>query len=118
MQSYSNKADIWSVGMVTYQLLTGRFPFCDNIRNCSLQDVWKAILTESGRIDQHIDKLRSSLSAEACDFLRGLMHRDPSTRFSATQALQHPVRPSNPGCMHHLWQLQPCPAPPGVCARC
>ena len=57
MQSYGAKSDLWSVGMVTYQLLTGRFPFCDNIRNCSLQDVWKAILTESGRMGRHLDKL-------------------------------------------------------------
>jgi hypothetical protein len=37
MQSYSSKSDIWSVGMVAYQLLTGRFPFCENIRTCTLQ---------------------------------------------------------------------------------
>jgi serine/threonine protein kinase len=92
MQSYSSKADLWSVGMVTYQLLTGRFPFCENIRNCSLQDVWKAILTESGRMHRHIDKLRGTLSDDACDFLSNLLHRDPSARFSATQALQHKVR--------------------------
>ena len=37
MQSYSSKSDIWSVGMVAFQLLTGRFPFCENIRTCTLQ---------------------------------------------------------------------------------
>ena len=98
MQSYSSKADLWSVGIVTYQLLTGRFPFCDNIRNSSLQDVWKAILSESGRMEKHINKMRGRVSDEACEFVAGLMQRDPSKRFSATQALQHPVRAAAASC--------------------
>lgn len=88
MQSYSSKADIWSVGMVTYQLLTGKFPFCENIRSCSLQDVWKSILSESGRISTYIDVL--DVSDEAKQFLHCLLVRDPSKRLSATQALQLP----------------------------
>ena len=103
MQSYSSKADIWSVGMVTYQLLTGRFPFCDNIRSCSLQDVWKSILSESGRISTYVDVLE--VSDEAKEFLHSLLVRDPSKRFSATQALQLPVRYRRPcatlPCVHH-----------------
>ena len=90
MQSYSSKADIWSVGMVTYQLLTGKFPFCENIRSCSLQDVWKSILSESGRISTYIDVL--DVSEDAKQFLHCLLVRDPSKRLSATQALQLPVR--------------------------
>lgn len=96
MQSYSSKADIWSVGMVTYQLLTGRFPFCDNIRSCSLQDVWKSILSESGRISTYVDVLE--VSEEAKQFLHSLLVRDPSKRLSATQALQLPVR-SHHSCL-------------------
>lgn len=55
-----------------------------------MQDVWKAILTESGRMDRHIDVLEVSVGAR--DFLRALLQRDPSKRVSATQALQLPVR--------------------------
>lgn len=120
MQSYSSKADIWSVGMVTYQLLTGRFPFCDNIRSCSLQDVWKSILSESGRISTYIDVLE--VSAEAKQFLHALLVRDPSKRYSATQALQLPVRPRERPCcaeaavlcvgllQRHVLQLPAAPA--------
>jgi hypothetical protein len=30
-----------SVGMLAYQLLTGRFPFWEDVRNETLSDVWK-----------------------------------------------------------------------------
>ena len=46
MQSYDEKCDVWSVGMLAYQMLTGRFPFWEDVRTQSLTDVWKAILTE------------------------------------------------------------------------
>ena len=46
MQSYDEKCDLWSVGMLAYQMLTGRFPFWEDVRRESLTDVWKAILTQ------------------------------------------------------------------------
>jgi hypothetical protein len=39
-----------------YQLLTGRFPFWDNVKDCTLQQVWKAILTD--RIDFNAAELK------------------------------------------------------------
>jgi serine/threonine protein kinase len=72
-----------------------------------VQDVWKAILTESGRMDRHIDVLDISVGAR--DFLRALLQRDPSKRVSATQALQLPVRSLlRSSCSSHAFQPLAC----------
>ena len=44
MQEYGPPADLWSVGMLMYQLLTGTFPFWDSVQNISLQQVCAQLL--------------------------------------------------------------------------
>jgi len=85
-QSYTEKADIWSAGIMMYQLLTGKFPFWDNVRDCTLQEVWKAILTQ--QVDFEAAEL-SQISDSARDLLRRMLHRNPGKRVSAQEALSH-----------------------------
>eukprot|EP00884_Botryococcus_braunii_P020658 jgi/Botrbrau1/7276/Bobra.0318s0014.1 len=88
MQDYAHSADIWSVGMLMYQLLTGTFPFWDNVQNVSLQQVWQAILTK--KVDFTTRGLKAQVSENARDLLKKLLERDPEKRIAAVDALEHP----------------------------
>lgn len=86
-QSYAEEADVWSAGIMMYQLLTGKFPFWDNVRDCTLTQVWKAILTE--KVDFNGNDLRQ-VSPGAKDLLRKMLIRDRKKRITASEALSHP----------------------------
>lgn len=82
-------ADIWSAGVMAYQLLTGRFPFDDkkNSVNPSLSAVWRSVLNDTLDLDA---PWCSGLSNKAKDFVAYLLQRDPAKRPTAKEALKHP----------------------------
>lgn len=86
-QCYDEKCDMWSVGMLSYQLLTGRFPFWEDVRNETLANVWDAILNKE--INWLAPEL-TPLSHSAKSFLMALLNRDPRARPSAFESLSHP----------------------------
>ena len=70
---YDQKADIWSLGTITYELLIG----CPAFDATSYDELIQKIETGNYRIPHDI-----SLSKEAIAFLNGMMRYDPKTRLS------------------------------------
>lgn len=89
--SYTVKADMWSIGVVAYMLLTGQDDLCPGT---SKQDIERKILNfrwmEFYEKINHDDTLFVGISTEGKDFLQGLLEHHPSKRLSADEALRHP----------------------------
>ncbi|GER30116.1 calcium-dependent protein kinase [Striga asiatica] len=82
-RSYSNEADIWSIGVITYILLCGSRPFWARTES----GIFRSVL----RADPNFhDAPWPSVSAEAKDFVKRLLNRDHRKRMSAAHALTHP----------------------------
>merc|ERR1719401_916340 len=79
-KSYDEKADMWSMGVIVYMLLTGRPPY-----NGTEDVVLKKI--RRGAVDWCSEF--HELSSGAKDFLKALLVRDPAERLSAQEALEH-----------------------------
>jgi len=88
-EKYTSKADLWSVGVITYMLLSGSRPFKANNLNYS----------ETVRRDIVIDKIRASyvffdeeiwdnLTPDAKHFVSSLLQKDYTKRLSAREALK------------------------------
>uniref|UniRef100_A0A2P2L944 CROOKED family protein n=1 Tax=Rhizophora mucronata TaxID=61149 RepID=A0A2P2L944_RHIMU len=82
-RSYGTEADVWSIGVIAYILLCGSRPFWARTES----GIFRAVL----KADPSFDEAPwPSLSAEAKDFVRGLLNKDPRKRLTASQALSHP----------------------------
>ena len=80
---YGNKVDVWSSGVVLFQLLSGYPPFGEG----SVSEVLRAIRLREPNMHDPVWEL---ISAEARDFVRKLLEKDPHERMSAREALLHP----------------------------
>jgi len=79
---YDEKCDVWSIGVIAYVMLFGHPPF----EGSSTKDIFEQILSKK----INFDSLLKSFSADAVDFLRICITRDPKQRSSAQNALNHP----------------------------
>jgi len=83
IKRYTNKCDIWSCGVILYVILTGVPPFTGKDE----QEILKKVATEKIKFDGEEWK---DLSDEVKDLLKKMLDRNPDTRISAENALQHP----------------------------
>ena len=79
---YNEKCDIWSIGAITYYLITGTEPFKGDTSN---QIFSRILYTEP---DYSPSKFRNT-SPIIIDFLKKCFSKDPSVRPTAREALTH-----------------------------
>ncbi|CAM9965868.1 unnamed protein product [Ectocarpus sp. 4 AP-2014] len=100
--SYDKSCDMWSIGVIAFVLLSGDMPF----DTTSKQRLIKAV--EDGRFE-FSGRRWSRVSSEARSFIRHMMVKNPSGRYTAGQALQHSWIQ---GCKLSDEQRMLSPAPP------
>jgi len=75
------KSDMWTLGVITYLLLTGRPPFYGRDNQEILQKIIKAKITWPRKC---------KISRTAKDFVTGLIKKETKDRMSAEDCLKHP----------------------------
>jgi serine/threonine protein kinase len=79
---YTNKIDIWSIGILAHQMLIGHTPFQDSL---TFAELYRRIREVDFEIAGH-----EPVSALGRGFIRTLLQPDPDLRPTAQQALRHP----------------------------
>jgi calcium-dependent protein kinase len=83
-KSYTEKADLWSMGVIAYTLLCGRSPW--HPYKDSRKETLKKV--SAGEV-YYCPERFGRLSPGAQSFIRNLLTVDPVARLSAAEALQH-----------------------------
>ncbi|CAG9326259.1 unnamed protein product [Blepharisma stoltei] len=81
--SYSNKCDLWSVGIIMYTMMSGDLPFFSDTQS----EIFRQILIGKYQMK---DEIWNNISPEARNLIQRLMCVDPAKRLSASEALAHP----------------------------
>ena len=82
-KNYGAKCDIWSIGVITYIILSGIPPF----NGASDQEIMKKV--KLGKFNFN-DPVWKSISDQCKDFISKLLTLDQNARPAAEQALEHP----------------------------
>ena len=81
-KGYNYKADLWSLGILMFHLLTGELPIKGQEKEVMLY-------LASGKVTLDDPKL-AAVSNAAKDLLSRLLKIEPSERYSSTDVLNHP----------------------------
>jgi serine/threonine protein kinase len=103
-EAYDTKVDIWSLGILVYEMLLGRTPFALMIKANRYQDqhelmqaISEVVKVASSEQNDRID-YPDSVPPAAKDFIQSCLQRDPAKRPSALQAMSLEFVRSFHGC--------------------
>ena len=82
-EPYGPKCDVWSIGVITFILLSGKMPFHGH----NFKQTFKKIIEGQWNFSGDV---WDTISDDAKDFIRQLLTLDCTKRPSASAALQHP----------------------------
>lgn len=82
-EKISTSTDMWSIGVLTYVMLTGESPFLGN-------DNQETYLNISQVNVDYSQDVFHGISSLAVDFIKCLLHKKPADRATAEQCLNHP----------------------------
>ena len=81
-ESYDQKCDVWSCGVIMYILLCGYPPFNGNTNN----DIYNSI---KNNLPYFHGEDWKEVTPEAIDLLQNMLNKNPAKRFSAEKCLNH-----------------------------
>lgn len=79
--AYGKPVDAWAVGVISYAIMTGRFPFDHDNSDALVSLIF---------FNQIMWPEESNISQNAKDFVESLLQKQPSERLTIKQALKHP----------------------------
>lgn len=83
--SYTNKLDLWSIGICFYEMLYGDVPWDTS----SLNELKEMVIKDSGKNLKF--KAKPEISKEAKDLLARLIEADPNKRIEWKDFFNHPI---------------------------
>ena len=81
-EPYTKQVDLWSLGVMTYLMLTGRLPFHDRVDR---EIAKKVVFSEP----DYSDTLWNGISDEAKDFVKKLLKKKGCDRMTIEKTLEH-----------------------------
>ncbi|EDO35611.1 predicted protein [Nematostella vectensis] len=80
---YTNSVDIWSIGVITFNVLSGQMPFADDHRSRLYKKILRGKFSFSGEPWDDVTDM-------AKDFINKLIVYEPEMRLTAEQGIKHP----------------------------